>query len=94
MTLREALKGSIEIEEAKERVTWRPIETPPDHDRGTLSSIRVLGILSSGDHVFAQYTPFYLGRPEEDQCLWVCEGRGWATKPTHWMPLPTPPEAS
>lgn len=51
--------------------------------------VRVLGILENGTHVFAQYTPFYLGHPRERESLWICEGYGWATKPTHWMLLPS-----
>jgi hypothetical protein len=50
-----------------------------------------VGILKNGAYVFCQYTPFYLGRSDEAESLWVCEGWGWATKPTHWMFLPERP---
>lgn len=69
---------------------WRPISEPPRHDDSTkLHSIRVLGRLEGGSIAFAFYTPFYKGRGEDERKhLWTIEHFGWATKPTHWMPLP------
>jgi hypothetical protein len=69
---------------------WRPIESAPDTTDG-YSSIRVLGVLANGGYVFAHYTPAYIGKVDENKMLWMCEMFGWATKPTHWMPLPAPP---
>jgi hypothetical protein len=65
---------------------WRPISTPPKCEGR--HSIRLLGLLDGGTHVFCQYTPFYLGRSDEHKMLWICEGYGWETKPTHWTLLP------
>lgn len=70
---------------------WQPIEMPPDW-KGP-HSLRLLGILADGHHVFCQYTPFYRGHADEAKSLWVCEASPWAVKPTHWMPLPAPPSA-
>lgn len=69
--------------------SWQPIEQPPELEG--MHSRRYLGVLADGLHVFCQYTPFYLGHPEEAKSLWVCEGFSWSMKPTHWMPLPEPP---
>jgi len=66
---------------------WQSIETAPNW-KGPYS-LRLLGILDSGHYVFVQYTPYYLDR--DPRFVWAGEGFGWATKPTHWMPLPEPP---
>lgn len=86
--------GLKEIRLALSAPTWRDISDTPESIDG-YSSIRVLGILENGTHVFAQYTPHYLGRADEHQMLWICEGFGWAQKPKYWRPLqPLPPAPS
>lgn len=68
---------------------WHPISDPPPTTSS--ASVRVIGIMATGLHVFAQYTPFYLGHEDEAKMLWIAEGFPWAYKPTHWMPLPEKP---
>jgi hypothetical protein len=69
-------------------MTWRPISEPPEDTRNG-ASIRVLGVLDDGLHVFANYTPRYIGRDE--MMVWTCEGFGAATKPAYWQPLEPSP---
>lgn len=65
-------------------MTWRPVSDPPE-DTISGESVRVLGILADGTHVFASYTPWYIGR--DVTMVWACEGFGAATKPVYWQPL-------
>jgi len=81
MTLREALEGSIEIEEARERVTWRPIETAPWTSETILISGRYPNGLTYVETSFRHVGGGHFNGRKIDP-------------PTHWMPLPTPPEAS
>ena len=69
-------------------MNWRKLNDPPKHDPTDKRPIRVLGILKDGQHVFAQYTPYYLGEWDEDLLLWTSEGV--SEKPIAWMPLPEP----
>lgn len=66
---------------------WRELSDPPAEIKGQVS-VRVLGILENGTHVFAQYTPYYKGSVDADKLLWVCEGYRWSVKPKKWMLLP------
>jgi len=68
---------------------WKPISEPPTTSKEG-ASVRVLGVIKGGHHVFASYTPYYLGHADEAKMLWTCEHFGWAEKPTHWRPLTQP----
>ncbi|MBA3577289.1 MAG: DUF551 domain-containing protein [Sphingomonas sp.] len=65
---------------------WQPIETAPFEPDG-----RFL-VYTEGEIVIGYRNCFYDGNP-----WWQCEDEGpvnWgAIKPTHWMPLPSPPAA-
>lgn len=68
---------------------WQPIETPPDW-KGP-HSLKLYGWGPVCGYVFCNYTPHYLGHPDEAKSLWTADNWGWVAKPTHWMPLPAPP---
>jgi hypothetical protein len=63
---------------------WRPIETAPSEE-----AILVYG----GDCEYAASASKYI---EDDEELWLIDGaqnaHGEIARPTHWMPLPKPPE--
>ena len=60
---------------------WQPIETAPKD--GT----QCLGFVPS----------YYQGKGGCALVLWLngqwMDGKAWACKPTHWMPLPPPPRS-
>ena len=64
---------------------WQPIETAPKD--GT----RFLGRTRGGKWIS---TTYYAGPSKQhpDPNLDWCMGVGGWPQPTHWMPLPTPPE--
>lgn len=72
----------------REETDWQPVETEPNHQES--HSLRLLGWSSQWGHGFAQFTPFYKGRSDESEMLWVFEGTA-IYRPTHWQPLPLPP---
>jgi len=109
MTLREALSSSIEIEEARERTTWRPIETAPRD--GT--EILAYSAIGCTDVMLVRFTSMaeFLTDSEVDAYIDagadadMIEQSDWFFAdfvhgdrlspdcyPTHWMPLPKPPE--
>lgn len=65
---------------------WRPIETAPKKESVLLYA--------------GEFCPMYcgkkrygeLGEPQQDMFAWRCDSSGTFTNPTHWMPLPSPPE--
>ena len=66
-------------------MTWQPIETAP-RDKSIL--------------LFAPYGLIYCGRkrhgmlgePQQYVHAWRCDSSGRFANPSHWMPLPPPPE--
>lgn len=60
---------------------WRPITTAPEDQRSILAANEASGIMAVCHRVRAGTSPVYKRHADDD---------GW--RPTHWMPLPLPPE--
>lgn len=61
---------------------WRPIETAPGDQRAILCFNQVMGVFIARKWDEHDYT-----------CIdWNGVSGKWYPKPTHWMPLPEPPE--
>ena len=60
-------------------MTWQPIETAPKDGTETL-------LWEKGFEVYA--VGYFCELAEK----WVVFGTHWNWQPTHWMPLPEPPE--
>ena len=63
---------------------WHPIETAPKD--GRLSLVRQ----ASGDEWVGTFTAYY----SASRGGWLYSDNRSVTNPTHWMPLPAPPEAA
>jgi len=75
----------------RDALTWQPIETAPK------DSTPILVTGCNGGRVIL-YAQFFEERADEafkgPGWLGCFEGmQMWLAEPTHWMPLPTPPEA-
>jgi len=85
------LRLELDMAKARERcLNWQPIETAPTDDR-----IDVL--LYEG----GEYKPVYIGFYAETKdrggkkvyIFWDIGSEPWKREPTHWMPLPEPPNS-
>lgn len=71
-------------------MSWQPIETAPE-EGATIFVVRAFGV-SNGFTGGKEYT-------SDPYCVWRTEDGGFERwphhfAPTHWMPLPEPPEVS
>lgn len=67
-----------ELEEAREREEWRPIDTAPrDGTQVLLTGVGLDRWISTGRWVNGHW--------------YDDDGPGWLANVTHWMPLPAPP---
>lgn len=67
---------------------WQPIETAPK-----LGS-PILLFTSYGLIYCGQWRHGLLGEPQQSVVAWRCSSSGRFADPTHWMPLPAPPNAA
>lgn len=66
-------------------MTWRTIESAP-------KGKDVLLYLPNGWFYVGRERYGQLGEPSQDTFAWRCSSSGRFGNPTHWMPLPAPPE--
>jgi len=65
---------------------WKPIETAPKDTSVLLYTF--FGLIYCGRERYGN-----LGEPNQREFMWRCDSSGRYANPTHWMPLPAPPEA-
>jgi hypothetical protein len=74
-------------EQAAPQSAWQPIETAPK-DRSVLLVVAGMGLpIYCGRERYGT-----LGEPQQGEFAWRCDSSGRFTTPTHWMPLPAPPD--
>lgn len=66
---------------------WRPIETAPKDTSVLLARVGMPFPMFCGR---LRYGNSY--EPQQDELVWRCDSSGRFGNPTHWMPLPEPPE--
>ena len=87
--IKEDLKMEAEkigMREMLARITWQPIETAP-RDGTRFVSLIPLGLRSGYYKPITTYWCDGLRQP-----AFVFDGWSTSPQPTHWMPLPDPPE--
>jgi hypothetical protein len=72
-------------------MTWQPIKTAPKDGQSILAFFPQIGVwcVSWSVDVFDDGIWSVSDNKTDDRPL-----RGWSEDPTHWMPLPPPPEAA
>lgn len=65
---------------------WQPIETAPKDGTSVLFYLRHGGFCFGGWQEWEDSTG-------KSMSAWQDNGEGFTLDPTHWMPLPAPPEA-
>jgi hypothetical protein len=70
---------------------WKPIETAPE-----MKGVLIFGRTPPTEYGFENWR-MGSGHYHDVMKRWIWEGEQvlshWVTKPTHWMPLPPPPQA-
>lgn len=69
---------------------WQPIETAP---KGAKQHSVLLACANSYVPIYCgRYRIGSLGEPQHMLIEWRCDSSGRFANPTHWMPLPPPPD--